>query len=361
MRFGWTCAALALASCASAQGEAIDTKKQGEKKVGEATERAHPVAADKRWLTYRGAEGLPGARKHIVLIAAEQEYRSEESLPMLARVLAKHHGFDTTVLFSLNEDGHVDPTQESNGCGKDVQHDIPGLEHLARADAVVFSTRFMTLPAEQLARIISYLDSGKPILGIRTAKHGFSGPFPYKIGKRRVRFGDDVLGGAFRGHYGGWHREGTRGILVDAQREHPILRGVCDIFGTSDVYRMYPKGKSLPKTCTALVLGQPLKGLNPDDEPNEAKPPLPVAWTNTWTTSKRAQARVFHVTMGSARDFRSEGLRRLFVNAVYWSLGLEASIDATRSVEPTKPYAPRKSGFNYEKLDVRPRPPRAFS
>ena len=59
---------------------------------------AHPVPDSPQWLTYPGGDG-PGKGKHIVLIAAEQEYRSEQSMPMLAKILSKHHGFDCTVLF----------------------------------------------------------------------------------------------------------------------------------------------------------------------------------------------------------------------------------------------------------------------
>ena len=40
---------------------------------------------------YEGTEG-PGKGKHIVFLAGDHEYRSEESLPELARILAKHHG-----------------------------------------------------------------------------------------------------------------------------------------------------------------------------------------------------------------------------------------------------------------------------
>ena len=69
----------------------------------------HPVPESPLWLSHSGDQG-PGAGKHIILIAADQEYRSEYSMPMLARLLARHHGFHCTVLFSLNEDNEVDPT-----------------------------------------------------------------------------------------------------------------------------------------------------------------------------------------------------------------------------------------------------------
>lgn len=317
------------------------------------------MPSSERWLNYRGADG-PGRGKHIILIAAEQEYRSEQAMPMLAKVLAKHHGFDCTVLFAQNADGLVDPTQKTRPEIKDAWHDIPGIEHLDKADLVVFFHRFVTLPDEQIRHVIDYLDSGKPVIGIRTANHGFIGNFPYRVDGKKVRFGEDVLGGSFRGHHGGWHRESTRGIVVAAQRAHPILAGVDDVWGPSDVYRTYPKGKSLPAGCTPLLLGQPLSGLRPGDPPNTAKIALPVAWTKTWTGASGHVARVFHVTMGSARDFESSGLRRLTCNAIYWCLKLEDRIAATRSVDLVGPYEPLASGFNYAKIGVVPQPPTSY-
>lgn len=319
----------------------------------------HPVPDDPRWLTYTGGAG-PGGGRHIVLLAAEQEYRSEESLPMLANILATRHGFHCTVLFALDGNGMVDPTAEAPPKDPAVHHDIPGLEHLERADLLILSHRFLRLPPDQLQRFLTWLDSGKPLIGIRTANHGFVGPFPYRIDGKQVRFGDDVLGGTFRDHHGGWHSEATRGLVVAANRDHPILRGVTDVFGPSDVYRTYPEGGGLPAGCTPLLLGQPLRGLTPDAAPNTDKEALPVAWAKTWTGATGRTARVFHSTMGSARDLQCEDLRRLLVNAVYWSLGMEADLPARADVTPVGPYRPRESGFDYERLDVRPRPPAAF-
>ncbi len=225
---------------------------------------------------------------------------------------------------------------------------------------VVFFSRLVTLPDEQIQHIINYLDSGKPIIGIRTANHGFLENFPYTKNGERVRFGDDVLGGAFRGHHGNWHADSTRGILAEDAKDHPILIGVHDIWGPSDVYRTYPEGASLPAGCKTLVYGQPLLGREPTDGVNTKKEPLPIAWTKSWTGSSNKTARVFHVTMGSAKDYESEGLRRLTVNAAYWCLGMEDEIQATKSVEYVGDYKPLPSGFNYEKLNVIPRKPEAY-
>ncbi|MFT5413291.1 MAG: hypothetical protein ACI9NC_006045 [Verrucomicrobiales bacterium] len=321
---------------------------------------AHPVPAGPLWLTYKGADG-PGKGKHIVLIAADQEYRSEQSLPMLARLLAAKHGFDCTVLFGVNEQGLVDPTMPVYPKKGEEEafksHNIPGLEHLETADLVIFKPRLLTLPEEQKEQIVKYLESGKPIIGLRTANHGFRGSLPYKINGKNVRFGDDILGGAFRGHHGNWHADSTRGIVIEEAKDHPILIGVEDVWGPSDVYRTYPEGQGLPDGCVPLLMGQPLLGRQPEDKANPKKIPLPIAWTKAWTGNQGKTARVFHLTMGSARDFQSAGVRRLTINAAYWCMHLEKEISADRSVEIQGPYAPKASGFNYEKLGVFPQKP----
>lgn len=316
---------------------------------------AHPVPESPLWLTYPGGDG-PGKGKHVVFVAADQEYRSEYALPMLARLLAKHHGFHCTVLFGVNDKGEVDPTMKIRWEDKTVTHNVPGLEHLDKADLAVFFTRLLSLPDRQLAHVYKYLDSGKPVIGIRTANHGFLG-FDYKKDGERVDFGEDVLGGSFRSHHGRWQADSTRGVIVEQNKDHPVLKGVRDVWGLTDVYRTYKVGGALPAGCTPLLDGQPLKGRKPDDAPNPDLIALPVAWVKTWTGNTGKTARVFHTTMGSAEDYRNPGLRRLTVNAAYWCLGLEEKIDPASKVDLVGEYEPPGSGFNYAKLRVVPRPP----
>ncbi len=313
------------------------------------------------WLSYAGGEG-PGRGKRVVLMAADQEYRSEQCMPMLARLLSAHHGFACTVLFGVNEKGEVDPTlpvyPEKGQAFKG--HHIPGLEQLASADLVIFYPRLLTLPMGERELIVKYIDSGKPIISLRTGNHGFHGALPYQIKGKPVDWGRDVLGGSFMGHHGNWHADSTRGILVKEQAEHPILRGVRDIWGNSDVYRTYPEGESLPVGCTALVWGQPLVGRKREDAVNVALEPLPVAWFKHWETSGGLSARVFQSTMGSAQDLQCPGLRRLIVNAVYWGLGMESAISPSRSVDIVGSYEPLDSGFDYAELGVVPKPVAAY-
>jgi hypothetical protein len=324
----------------------------------------HGVAnadAGPQWLSYIGGEG-PGKGRHIVLIAADQEYRSEQSMPMMAKILSTHHGFDCTVLFGVNDEGEVDPTMPVYP-EKDKEfkeHHIPGLEHLASADLVIFFARLLTLPMAERELIVKYVDSGKPIISLRTGNHAFYARLPYKINGKDVDWGSDVLGGTFLGHHGNWHADSTRGIIAPEQREHPILIGVRDIWGNSDVYRTYKEGTSLPAGCTALVWGQPLMGRDHDDPPNPKLEPLPVAWFKYWQTSDGRKARVFQSTMGSGTDLECAGLRRLIINAVYWGMGMESAVTPTSSVDIVGAYKPLESGFDYKELGVVPKPPSAY-
>ena len=110
------------------------------------------------WVVYHGGAG-PGQGKQIVLIAGDEEYRSEEALPALAKILARQHGFDCTALFSIDpEDGTIDPNNQEN---------IPGIEKLAAADMLVIATRFRELPDEKMTYVDEFVQSGKPILVMR--------------------------------------------------------------------------------------------------------------------------------------------------------------------------------------------------
>jgi hypothetical protein len=113
------------------------------------------------FLTYEGKAG-PGLGKHIVFLAGDEEYRSEEGLPMLAKILAVRQGFKCTVLFSLNPaDGTIDPMAVTN---------LPGLERLGQADLCVMKLRFRELPDEQMRHFVDYLESGKPLVRCAPAR-----------------------------------------------------------------------------------------------------------------------------------------------------------------------------------------------
>src|SRR5580765_2831516 len=115
-------------------------------------------------IVFQGTSG-PGKGKHIVLVSGDDEYRSEEALPQLAKILATHHGFTCTVLFAIDPaTGDIAPDRHQN---------IPGLEALDSADLLILFTRFRDLPDAQMKHIVDYVESGRPVVAMRTATHAF--------------------------------------------------------------------------------------------------------------------------------------------------------------------------------------------
>lgn len=216
---------------------------------------------DQPWVVYDGFKG-PGNGKHIVLVSGDEEYRSEEALPQLGKILAKHHGFKCTVLFAIDpKTGEINPNISN----------IPGLEALKTADLMILFTRFRNLPDEQMAPIVDYVEAGKPIIGIRTATHAFAN-LKGKYAKYNWTsndksylkgFGRQILGETWVSHHGGHGTQSSRGILNKEQANHPILRGIKDgdIWGPTDVYGADPLPPSM-----VLVWGEVLSGMKATDK-----------------------------------------------------------------------------------------------
>ena len=298
----------------------------------------------------KGGKG-PGKGKHIVFVIGDDEYRSEDLMPQLAKIVAVHHGFKCTMLFAINkETGEIDPRTLDN---------IPGLEALETADLMVMFLRFRELPDEQMKYIIDYTNSGKPIIGLRTTTHAFNyrtnknspyAKYSFRNSEFKGGYGRQVLGETWAGHYGGHNRESTRGVAAKGMENHPIVKGCEDIWGPSDVYTITMlTGDSKP-----LIMGQVLTGMDPKDKPNEKKPAMPVAWTKTYTGEAGKAARVFNTTMGHSFDFNSEGFRRLLVNACYWAVEMEDKIPARSKVNFVGEYKPNKIGMGGHKTGLKP-------
>jgi Trehalose utilisation len=307
------------------------------------------------WIVLGGTDG-PGKGKHVVLISGDEEYRSEEGLPQLAKILAKHHGFRCTVLFAIDPtNGTINPNQNDN---------IPGLEALDSADLMVIASRFRNLPDDQMKHVVDYLEAGKPVVGMRTATHAFSlksktyGNYTWdsKVGGWEGGFGRRVLGETWISHHGNHGHESTRGLIAPGEEKNPILRGIHDgdVWGPTDVYGVR---LPLPGDSKPLLFGQVLKGMNPNDPPVEGKkndPMMPIAWVKSYSVVEGKTGKSFTTTMGASQDLQSEGLRRLLVNACYWAVGLADAIPAKSNVEIVGEYKPLPFGNNRFTKDVRP-------
>ena len=287
--------------------------------------------------------------KHVVLLAGDEEYRSEEALPQLAKILSSQHGFKCTVVFSLNDKGEIDPERQDNQ---------PGIEALASADLCIMSLRFRRWPDVQMRYFDDYLKSRKPILALRTSTHAFDlteGPFERNGWRSKTwpgGFGKQILGETWISHWGDHGKQATRGRI---RSEHPLLNGVEDVFGTTDVYEAHP-----PEDALVLMWGEVVAGMAPSDptavgrkktalgqEQDLNNPMMPILWVR-----EVDGRRVIVCTMGAATDFLNSGLRRVVINSAYWSLGLETPKKA--GVDLVGPYNPSPFGFGGFRKGMKP-------
>ena len=311
-------------------------------------------------LVFNPPAGVKAQGKHVVFLSGDEEYRSEEAMPMLAKILSQRHGFKCTVLFALDADGTINP---------DNQKSLPDSQALDSADAIVMGLRFRNWLDADMQRFVSAFERGVPLIALRTSTHPFNFPAESKWAKYSYNarapwpggFGKHVIGETWVSHWGRHKFEATRGVAEPAAKDDPLLRGVTEVFGDSDVYEAYP-----PADAKILMRGLVLKGMNPADAPAESmkkrandkqeqglnSPAMPIAWTRTFTHESGKTNKIFTTTMGAATDLENESLRRFVVNSVFWATGL--TIPAKADVAPVDPYTPRKYGFKGYRYQLKP-------
>ena len=321
-----------------------------------------------QWVNYQAKNNSKG--KRIVLISGGEEYRSEESLPQLAKILTEHHGFDCTVLFAQDPEkpGIIDPNYSFN---------IPGMEQLKEADLMILLIRFRALPEEQMQHFENYLLEGKPLLAIRTSTHAFNFKdknhafahygWTYDGEKKdwHLGFGKKILGETWFSHHGQHQQQSARGIIAPDAKNHPLVNGIESgaMWGPSDVYGIrMPMGGD----AQSIVFGQTIDRTDSHDEadtfygmkesdqkiatesqnkkynPNDPMPP--IVWTKSYQISNGKKGQSVTSTIGAATDMVDEEVRRLFVNATYHLLNLDVPQKA--KVDFVGKYAPSAFAFH---------------
>ncbi len=305
---------------------------------------------DEYRVTYKGSEG-PGKGKQIVFIATDHEYRGEETLPALARILAKRYGFSCTVVWALDDDGNILPGGS----------DLKGLDVLEEADLMVMFMRFANFEDAQMQYIDDYLKRGGAVIGLRTSTHAFRNAdnpnwkhYDYKYeGVKEAwhgGFGEVVLGETWVGHYGKNHQQASKLILEENNREHPIMRGVQSAWAQCGGYNAYPQGKDLK----ILARGRVLNGMTPDAAPDTSKEELPVAWVRTYQLVSGKPGRAFTTTHGASEDILNEGFRRMLINACFWGLEMEEEIKKDNPIDFVGGYEPTTFNFEGYQKNVKP-------
>jgi type 1 glutamine amidotransferase len=145
------------------------------------------------------------------------------------------------------------------------------------------------LQGDQLEQFKKYAQSGKPIVGIRTASHGV---------QSWLEIDNEIFGGNYKGHY-------TVGPLTQVNftentKERPaiLLDGVKPFKSKGSLY----KNTGVAKDVDVLLTGS---------IPDHTEP---IAWTRM-----HKGGRVFYTSLGAQTDFEEESFLRLMTNGILWA------------------------------------------
>lgn len=246
----------------------------------------------------------------VAFIAADDEYKSEETLPKLAAWLEA----DFKGVISPVQAFAADPAT-----GKpDVQQrsHIANLDKLDSAEAAVIYMRWRELDSKNWRHLEEFLMTGRPIVGLRTSTHMLRTGDPALDVELPIR----VFGQKWIRHAG--HQTRTR--VLPPESDHPIVRGMKgDFVVRSWLYEVLP----LPSDCTVLLWGEAEGG-----DGSLGRQPLVWVREATKETVRPFEGRglparrMAFTTLGHPEDFEHEEVRRLVERMVIWACGEDAAI-----------------------------------
>jgi len=214
----------------------------------------------------------------VCLVSGSFEYDSDKSLESFKKAAEARYSMQCTLLKATGWDN------------------IPGIEALDSCDVALFFTRRLKISGEQLDKVKKYCMQGKPIVGVRTASHGF---------QNWLEMDKEVLGGNYKGHYD----EGPvmEVKITDKGKQHTVLKGIAPFRSRYSLY----KNPDIPPDTDVLLTGS---------IPEHTEP---VAWTRM-----SHGGRVFYISLGGIEDFQNETFQTLIVNALFWAAGREVVQEA---------------------------------
>jgi len=211
----------------------------------------------------------------VCLVSGSLEYESNESLAELQKYLEANYDIRCSRAFVE---------------GKDIRN-LPGLENLDKCDVMLLFTRRLEIDGEQLQKIKTYCNSGRPVVGVRTASHAL---------QNWLALDKEVLGGNYKGHYS--NDLATEVKIIKEAQDDPLLAGVAPFRSAGSLY----KNKDIVSDCRVLMIGTSPESTDP------------ITWTRMHNGG-----RVFYTSLGHQQDFKEESFRRLLANALHWAAGLD--------------------------------------
>ena len=280
-------------------------------------------------------ESTTNDQLHIVFVTGDDEYRSEESMPMLGKILKRELGAKISIAYSMTGE-YIDPNRSDN---------IEGLEALETADIMVMFTRFRALPDKQLKYITDFADSGNPMVGFRTATHAFLYEDDESKASMNNEWPTEIFGQqwiAHHGHFDDGDSPLTSVDLIPEKANHPILNGVKPFEAYSWLYHVEGGEWQVYGDREFLIEGKSLRSKHQENNKLDQYPITnPVAWTKSHKGN-----RIFFTTLGHPYDFLNENMRKIALNGIYWALGKEGMIpDGGVNADYASEYNPNNSGF----------------
>jgi type 1 glutamine amidotransferase len=230
-----------------------------------------------------------GKKPHLVFLINEDplNYEAHITIPPFADSLQRTGQFTTTVL---------------KGRGNHESFQFDGLKAIEKADVLVVFCRRVALPHKQMEMIQKYIKSGKPVVGIRTANHGFSVRSTLAVPGHEGWWGfvPDILGHENRGYEP--EPLGTYVEVVPENANHPILKGISSTPWKSNgcVYKVAP------------IIDPKAKIILTGSTPNVKEP-------SAWTRVSDYGGKVFYTALGYPTDFGESQFRQLLVNGILWA------------------------------------------
>lgn len=259
----------------------------------------------------------------VVMISGSAEYETSQFLPQFKEYLEDRYNIKATLLQSNDTD------QPGNF--------IPGLEAIKDGDVLFTFTRRLEIDGEQLQLIKDYVLSGKPIVAIRTASHGY---------QKFLEMDKEVLGGNYHGHFGG-SAQGEldaptqRAEPTDAAKTHPVMQGIGRLKSRYSLYKTAPTADDVTVLMYSEIPADKLEKEEKDD------PRQPAVWVREYKG-----ARIFYSSLGGMRDFQNDTYKRMIAQALFWTA--KRDVEAVPLPEPPK--RNRKTGTFSLKLRSRLQP-----
>jgi len=297
-----------------------------------------PVKGDRARLFGRGPReaiqpvfpnGWQAATPLVAFVAADDEYRSEITLPFLAGLAERTGAARTTV--SLASDPAKPETPDP-----DAKTGLTNADRSRQVEATVAYLRFARLEDRFLKAFLEPVEGGLPLVAFRTTTHAFAYPEDSPQAKWNAGFGERFLGTPWRFHHG--HASRTRILPPEGDAAgHPIVAGLAippdGLVVRSWLYHVEP----LPADCRVLLWGEAI-----DSAATDAPRRQPIVWVRelprrsedrrTDPARPLPPQRIAVTTLGHPEDFASPEVRLLALRMLAWATGRELDATATAAV-----------------------------